>query len=273
MSDEQTAEGAPAEEKVVTEQEQQPQEEVKAEQADDQETGDVAEQEAETQDESKPKPLSRSQRQQRKIARLSSMLSEQSEELERLRQAGNRPEQQGPPKEEDFNGDYFAYQAAKTAYDVKQELRTELAAARESDNQREVARRAREASSEFLERVDEVKPSVPDYDEVINEFVADGGRFAQHIIEEVRDSDVGPMLAYYLAKNPELVSELNSLPPRDAAREIGRLEARVSMPKPKKQTQAPAPLVQPKGGASAPKDPQKMSMEEYMAWRKGQSAA
>ena len=40
----------------------------------------------------------------------------------------------------------------------------------------------------------------------------------------------------------------------DAAREIGRLEARVSLPNPKTKTSAPPPLKTPTGGASPPAD-------------------
>jgi len=41
---------------------------------------------------------------------------------------------------------------------------------------------------------------------------------------------------------------------REATREIVRLEAKVSLPQPKRQTQAPTPLSALKGGASPSRD-------------------
>lgn len=239
------------------------------------ETGKETEQPAPGGDEDssdEPKRLTRNQRLQRKAARLSTMVAEQAAELERLRQAREQSNADSAPKEADFNGDYFAYQTAKAAYDAAQLVRKDLADREERDTQRSLADRQREANEEFLERVEDIKKTVTDYDKVIDTFANAGGRFAPHVIEEIRDSDKGPMLAYHIAKVPGLAAELNALSPRDAAREIGRLEARVSLPQPKKQTQAPAPLSAIKGGASPSKDPASMSMGEYIAWRKTQSA-
>lgn len=244
------------------------------------ETGKETEQTAPEGDESstdEPKRLTRNQRLQRKAARLSTMVAEQAAELERLRQAREKSNSDSAPKEADFNGDYFAYQTAKAAHDAAQLVRKDLAERDERDMQRSVSERQREANEEFLERVEDIKKTVTDYDKVIDTFANAGGKFAPHVIEEIRDSDKGPMLAYHIAKVPGLAAELNALSPRDAAREIGRLEAKVSLPQPKKQTQAPAPLAALKGGSAPTTDLARLAKSDdasaYWAARKAQQKA
>lgn len=227
-------------------------------------------------DPDKPKPLSRQQRLQRKAARLSTIVAEQAAELEKLRNA-SKSGSDAAPKEEDFNGDYFAYQRAATAWEVKQELRNEFRSVREQEQAKTLAERRAESEEDFRERVSAIKPSIPDYDTAIQAFVKAGGDLAPHVIEEIQESEKGPVLAYHLAKNPDLAAELNAMSPRDAAREIGRLEAKVSLPQPKKQTQAPAPLSVLKGGAAPATDLASLAKSDdasaYIAARRAQQKA
>jgi hypothetical protein len=85
--------------------------------------------------------------------------------------------------------------------------------------------------------------------------------------EIIRDSDVWPDLAYHLGKNMAEAARIAALSPTRQAVELGRLEARVTAPKPL-PNRAPAP-VEPVSGIAAggTKDPGKMSFEEYKAWR------
>ena len=63
----------------------------------------------------------------------------------------------------------------------------------------------------------------------------------------------------------------------DAAREIGRLERKVEVPKAKTQTQAPKPLTTPQGGAAPAKDLMQLAKAEditaYVQERRRQDAA
>lgn len=88
------------------------------------------------------------------------------------------------------------------------------------------------------------------------------------MLEVIKESELGPELAYHFGKNPAEAAKLAALPERQLAREIGRLEARFSAPKaPAKQPPEP---VQPVSGirAGGSKDPAAMTMAEYAAWRK-----
>lgn len=81
------------------------------------------------------------------------------------------------------------------------------------------------------------------------------------------DSDVGPELVYHLGKNPQEAARIAALPLERQAREFGRLEAKLTAPKPI-IAPPPDPITPISGGGSAPqKDPNKMSMAEYAAWR------
>lgn len=87
--------------------------------------------------------------------------------------------------------------------------------------------------------------------------------------EAIMDSDCGPEVAYHLGKNPNEAARIANLNPVSQARELGRIEALVSQPRQVKQP-ASAP-VNPVGARAAAtrKDPAKMSMSEYVAWRAG----
>jgi hypothetical protein len=229
----------------------------------------------------KPKRQSTSERYRRKISAQAGVIERMAAEIEQMKRSPASEAKTGdekPPKEEDFNGDYFAFQRALTAFEVKQSLRSELDKDRQQHaNERQNARR-QEAAEEFMERADEVKVRIPDFEATIEAFEKGGGRFSQHVIEELQDSEHGPLLAYHLAKNPKIATELNAMSARDAAREIGRLEAKVSLPQPKKQTQAPAPLKTPTGGAAAPFDVNKAAQSEDVTellkhWRKQKQSA
>jgi hypothetical protein len=220
-----------------------------------------------------PKRLTRSQRQQRKMARLSTMLAERDAEVERLKAATAKSDTDSEPKAANYaQGEWDpGYLSDLAAHKAAQKIGKQL----EERDIREVTQRTqsqvREATEDFLERVEDIKPSLPDFDKVMNTFEKDGGKFAPHVIEEIRDSEKGPLLAYQLAKTPGLVEQLNAMSPRDAAREIGRLEARASLPKPRTLTQAPAPLTPLKGGAAAAYDPNASDdMGAYVKWRKAQ---
>lgn len=91
--------------------------------------------------------------------------------------------------------------------------------------------------------------------------------------EALLTSDNGPELLYELAKDPEEYKRICSLPAIAAAREIGKLEAKLaqsSESKPEtKTTKAPKPL-SPVGSSSSntsTKKPDDMDFDEYKAWR------
>jgi len=86
--------------------------------------------------------------------------------------------------------------------------------------------------------------------------------------QTIMDSEKGPEIAYHLSANRELAQRIKSMEPLAAAREIGRIEATLSLPKTRTETQAPPPPKTLKGSVSGPtKKLADMSMAEYAAHR------
>jgi hypothetical protein len=74
---------------------------------------------------------------------------------------------------------------------------------------------------------------------------------------------------YYLAKNPTEALDLNGLDAYGAAREIGRIEARIELtrqsPSTKAVSRAPAPVKPVQGGAEGvERDINQLSMADHM---------
>jgi hypothetical protein len=225
-------------------------------------------------DDDKPKKPSRYDRMKRRIQALAT----EAESLRAQLSANAAPAPVEGPKEADFNGDYFAYQAAKIAHETKQALREEINADRHrSQSEREQSLR-REMVEEFEERAEEYRAKIPDFDKTIEAYVQQGGKFSPALSEELQQSEMGPQLAYVIAKNPQLASQLNAMSPREVAREIGRLEAKAALPNPRKQTSAPPPHTQLKGGAAPSKSVAELAKGEDVSellrvWREKKKGA
>lgn len=207
-------------------------------------------------EEDKPKKLSGAQRAKLREQRLlqeNSELQRRLEEATRSTTAAKAGEgEDKPPREEDFNGDWFAYQRALTAYDAGKAVRDEIRKDRDtreaSERQTKQAEIARERTTAHLERVEDAREVIADFDQVMKGM--DGVQVRNDVIEEIMSSENSALLAYHLAKNPDKLNALNSMSGRELAREMGRLEATVKLPEAKKATSAPAPLSRPKGGAA-----------------------
>lgn len=156
-----------------------------------------------------------------------------------------------PPKEADFE-DYAAYDRAVRQYDVKLALAEQRAADREADASRRQSAAKEEAQEAFHDRCDEAREKLPDFDKVLE--AARGRQIAAHVSDLVVESEKGGMLAYYLAKNPDVLTKLNGMSERAAAKAVGALEQRLTLAKPKTATAAPTPA-KPVSGSSKPSSP------------------
>jgi hypothetical protein len=162
-----------------------------------------------------------------------------------------------PPKEADYS-DFLAYERALTAYEtekriVTRELKKEAGKAEHVDRTRHA-----EMVEDHADRLDDLEKRLPGSKAKIGAATAP---VAPHVAGLLLESDKSAHLQLHLVERPEKLAELNRLPPVQAAREIGRLEARLSLPKPRTETKAPPPVRSPKGGA-APSSPD----AELTAW-------
>lgn len=214
------------------------------------------EQETEKGQDDKPK---RSGAQRAKV-REQYLRNENAELQRRLDEAMSRqkaePDNEQPPKEEDFKGDWFAYQSALNTFNVRKTIREENARVAEEQRTSRVQEARRELEIAHQERVSEAmdpesESFIADYADVMAKMK--GVNVHQDVAEAIVESDKSALIAYHLANNPEKLRELNALSGTRLARAIGRLEGEVRRPAAKKQTTAPAPLSPVKGSAAPSK--------------------
>lgn len=235
-------------------------------------------------------------RRARSNARKAAELAEARTEARLLRERLDKLEAQGAPKpqadaEPERNGidpktgevwTYEAWVRACAAHDAKKETAAVLKADREEREKGQKQQQARtlteKAAKDWSEREKSFEEATKDYAEVADAFTGRGGAL-QELSQDARDllieSEVGPALLYNLAKleqdDPAEWDRIAGLSPRRQVAELGKLEAKATMPA-ARTTKAPAPARPATGGRTAATDLEKMSQDEYEAHRKTQGA-
>lgn len=173
-----------------------------------------------------------------------------------------------PPKWDDYssNDDYLlavgAYQASRMM-DGRQLAEADEAVTaheqryQEAENQRKAA-----LAADWQRDIAEARGRYADFDAVV--FSAPiSDKLAEMIVEADRSAD----LAYKIASDHAVAAHLSSLPPLAAARELGKLEAQLSAPRARTTTQAPEPVTPVRPKATASKNWQDMTPDEFAQWR------
>jgi hypothetical protein len=115
-------------------------------------------------------------------------------------------------------------------------------------SQKAAQQREQEAIRAYYDREEEAMDKYDDYKQVVyNPNIP----ISQVMAETIRESHIGPDLAYYLGSNPQEAHRIAQLPPYLQAKEIGKLEVKFeSSPPAKKTSSAPAPInpITPTGG-------------------------
>lgn len=192
---------------------------------------------------------------------------------ERIRQLETKPDPVVPdelPTLEAYEFDEAKYRTALAAYyKADAEKTVEQALTR-----REQQAKQQERESAFQTRQAAFIASKPDYaDKVLNNRALP---ITNDMAQVIRDSEIGPQVAYYLAENVDKAIAIAALSPLAQAREIGRIEARLEAIKaapPPAVSKAPPPP--PRIEATEPAvdlDPATMTDKQYAQWRKRQIA-
>lgn len=242
---EQNEETEPTEPQEEATQEEAPPEEAEAK-------GEEGEPE-EAAEEEPPKPAEEERRRkggwQRKVER-------QEREIEYWRQQaiarqGQQPQQQ--PGQEPQQKDPAAQVQEYVSTLVQQQL--------QADRAREAQARAQ---ADFQRKTAEVRAANPDFDDVV---LSSDMPVSPALSEALLTSERGPEIMYQLAKNPAELARINALPPFQAAREIGRLEAKASSTaapvKPKSATRPPVPPTNVGGSKASTRDRDDLPISEY----------
>ena len=185
----------------------------------------------------------------KRIERFNQKLSAKEAEIEYWKQValkGGPQEQQSTagiavsqdkPKFSDFN-DIEAYAEALTDWKLQRSL---------SQVQQQTA--IMQTAKTYEGRLEQFKQHTPDFDDVMSEFVEDYGNMnVPEVIQVAMESDVGPQLAYHLAKNTNEFERIAKLPPHRRLLELGKLEDKISS-----QSQKSAPVRETKKVSEAPK--------------------
>jgi hypothetical protein len=170
------------------------------------------------------------------------------------------PAEAEEPKPEAFE-DYGAYVRALAKFEAKALVKAEF------EQQRTQQAQDAQATT-WQQRAEAAKAELPDFEQVM---AASAAPMTHAMAEAIKGSDIGPKVAYHLAQNPDIATRLSRLEPMAAAREIGRLEASLSVkaePTPKRITSAPTPPTPIGSGRSTTGEPGSMSQADYMEWRK-----
>lgn len=239
---------------------------------------------ADTQPDAQPQDQPKKGGVQKRIDELTRERYEAQREAEFWRQQAEQraqqPQQQAapPPKLEDYQ-DVNQFFEARDAW-VKEQTKAEILRETQEQAQRQQFEAQRHqqalAQQQRVERFNaqeaEVAARYPDYNQAIhNPLMQQVKQVRPDILETMVDSDHGPEIAYFLAKNPEHLQRVASLPPLAAVREIGRIEQMFMAPQ-KQTTQAPDPVRTVGGKAEATRNPENMSISEYRKWRQSQTS-
>lgn len=182
------------------------------------------------------------------------------------------------PTEENFRGSYEELEEAKLSWRVRRETEkavAKLEADREAKAQQLTEKEQRQAraaedekrATEFLERAEKDRPGFIQSVAHMHELMDAAPAVARAIVMMPE----GPDVLLYLSRKSDEAERIAALPPMRQAVEIGVLSERVRVARAAKKNTNADPPINPLGGSSAPvqKDPEKMSMAEYKAWRAG----
>lgn len=202
---------------------------------------------------------------QKRIDTLTRRLYEQQEELDALRERVSRPETNSnaqqrphPDAKKPAIGDYPSYEEYieavadwRSGQRFQQQKQTELVQAEQE--------RTREVFDTYNDAAQAARVKYEDFEEVVGRKDLKIPQAAQAAIIEA--GTLGPDIAYYLGKHPEMCYELAEMSPVRAVAAIGQIEATLqgtakapghrpqATGKPKTITSAPAPIT-PVSGSS-----------------------
>lgn len=240
----------------------------KAEAADTQTDGPVEEEENGDQP-SEPEKKPKRGGFQKKISKLEAELAAKDEFIRQLtvksgEQSKSDPVKSfdsGAPKEEDYQN-WKEYESATIDYNVDKKLAV-----------RDLQRQRQEQINAYNNKRDEFKKEAPDFEEVLAEYDAEYPA-TPAMQSALIDSDMGPQVAYYIAKNPEIGEKMAKMGIIALNKEVARIETKLEYDKsnPKavvKTTKAPPPISPVgKGKANVAIDADDVSFEDYKAARR-----
>ena len=156
--------------------------------------------------------------------------------------ASGEPER---PKLEDYT-DRAEFDKAVDEYADKKAQHREAVKAEE----KRVARMERERKDMMLAHADREDDAVEKYEDYHQVTRNPKLTVTDTMLDAIVLSEIGPEIAYHLGKHPEESTRIAKLHPTAQAKEIGKLEAKISSAPPPKTSAAPPPIAALKGSGS-----------------------
>ena len=167
---------------------------------------------------------------------------------------------------EDFVTARAEYRAEQKAQVIIEKFTKEQ---EEKSKSREQETSAKTAEKQFLERRDAIQKSIPDFREVVEDWEPNLPNNVAELITKMTD---GPLIAYHMAKNPELEKQFREQPAELHGILLGQLSATLKSPQ-KAISAAPAPGKPVAGKPSASDGDFTGNPEDYYAWAMKQQKA
>lgn len=230
------------------------------------------------------KRIDRLNRQKTELAQKNSDLQSRLEHLEREAQKAKpqgetKPDlkaadQSKKPESKDFEH-HEQYVEALAGWMADQKVEQKLTEREAKEREKSIRAEEKRQFDAHQARLQEFKKSHDDFDEVLED--AKDIPLSITVKEAILSSDNGPELMYALAQEPEEFRRISALPPIQAARALGILEAKLAgAPQEKKKietktTQAPKPMREVGSRAGNPKTIyDDLPYEEYAKMRNAQ---
>lgn len=156
---------------------------------------------------------------------------------------------------------YDDFVRATTRFEINNALKSD----RESREVDKENQNSEKMTAAHLERESKIRAEIPDYDKALENIADIDFQVNLDIAKLIVSSDISPQLIYYFGKDIDELERIAEMSPLAAAREIGKIEAKI-LSKPIKTSSAPAPITSlGQGLSSVTKDPTKMTDEEWYA--------
>lgn len=154
------------------------------------------------------------------------------ERVKALESGGKPKDPDAAPDPKDFS-DAFKYAAELAKFEATKAVKAE----RDRQAKEQADREQNQKWQEWDRRVQDAKKAHTDFDEVVT---ADPNLMIANVVRDtIFESDDGPELLYHLVQNPDDLNRLNSMNPRQAVKELGKLSAKLTT----KVAEAPKPEV------------------------------
>ncbi|MES1989226.1 MAG: hypothetical protein V4440_14575 [Pseudomonadota bacterium] len=164
------------------------------------------------------------------------------------------------PKVEDY-ADYADFIEDLTDWKTDQKIRS----IKDNENQEKAQRSQQSEQDRRTERQQELlengERKYEDFEDVVK---SDKTVYSQAAYLSILESDISSDIVYHLAKNQEEAKRIAALPAYAQAKEIGKLEDKLSAKAPVKTSNAPTPIKPIEGGKNITKKLEDMSYEEML---------